>query len=527
MTDLPLSEGFAQRSDWRPAIAAALLAAALFAITLGGTYIYDDLTIILINPRVHDPALWGQHWTKAYGDSVDNLYRPLVTMSYAIQWWLHGDRPWAYHLVNVLLHAAASAGVAELARRLAGTRPAYVAGLLFAAHPVHVEAVANIVGRAELACAAAVVGALVVFARRPLTVGRAVAVWALLVCAILSKEQGLLLPLMLVALHLFDRGRRRAFEPHAGPANDVADERSGMRTLILLVCWTMAAYIIFRENILKFWWDRVFLDWTQNPMVRAHGADRLLLPFALFGRYVQLLVVPHKLSIDYGGSVIGDEAHLSDPYLWTGIAAAVAWCAAMVVALVRRNGAVAFCLLCFAMVYGLIGNIVTIIGTNFGERLMYLPSAFFVILVAIALARLPRPALTTLLVVVLALACVRTFTYAARWNDRLAFLQSQVRAQPRSVRLHLLLADEWIRRENYEQADKVMEAARAVQPDYWRVWGQSATVALLLGDTDRAERLALRAQEIDPIFRMSQIWTLIEERRAATRPATTATSPSQ
>jgi tetratricopeptide (TPR) repeat protein len=200
----------------------------------------------------------------------------------------------------------------------------------------------------------------------------------------------------------------------------------------------------------------------------------------------------------------------------------------MIVALVRRNGPLAFCLLCFAMVYGLIGNIVTIIGTNFGERLMYLPSAFFVILVAIALSRLSRAAMTTIVVIILALACVRTLTYAARWNDRLAFLQSQVRAQPRSVRVHLLLADEWIRRENYEQADKVMETARAVQPDYWRVWGQSATVALLLGDIDRAERLARRAQEIDPIFRMSQIWTLIEERRAATRPATTATtSPVQ
>ena len=54
--------------------------------------------------------------------------------------------------------------MAELARRLAGTRAAYVAGLLFAAHPVHVEAVANIVGRSELACAAASLGALVLLA---------------------------------------------------------------------------------------------------------------------------------------------------------------------------------------------------------------------------------------------------------------------------------------------------------------------------------------------------------------------------
>src|SRR5688572_5918687 len=153
---------------------------------------------------------------------------------------------------------------------------------------------------------------------------------------------------MLLALHQYDRGRGRAFEPLPDPA-DVAEERSGMRTLILLVCWTMAAYIVFRENILKFWWDRVFLDPTQNPMVEAHGRDRLLMPLVLFGRYVQLLIVPHKLSIDYGGRVIGSVARLNDPYLWTGVAAAVVWCVAMAVAIVRRNGPVAFCLLCFAM----------------------------------------------------------------------------------------------------------------------------------------------------------------------------------
>jgi tetratricopeptide (TPR) repeat protein len=345
-----------------------------------------------------------------------------------------------------------------------------------------------------------------------------VAVWALLVVAVLSKEQGLLLPLMLVALHALDRGRPRAFEPAPSLATS---ERTAMRALLVLICWTMAAYIVFRENILKFWWDRAFLDWTQNPMVRAHGADRLLMPIVLFGRYVQLLLFPHKLSIDYGGSVIGFHVQPNDPYLYIGIAAAVAWTVATIIALVRRNGPVLLCLLGFGMVYGLIGNIVTIIGTNFGERLMYLPSAFFLILVGIALARLPRRATVTLTTVILALACVRTYTYAARWNDRLAFMQSSARAQPRSVRVHLLLADELIRRKDYAKANDAMETARQVQPDYPKVWIQSAAVALLMGDVDRAERMAQHALDLDPSTGSSQIWTLIRERRAATQPTTT------
>ena len=71
-----------------------------------------------------------------------------------------------------------------------------------------------------------------------------------------------------------------------------------------------------------------------------------------------------------------------------------------------------------------------------------------------------------------------------------------------------------------------MATAREVQPNYSRAWEQSAAVALLLGDVDRAEKLARRAVEIDPIMGMSQIWTLIAERRAATQPSTATSTPT-
>jgi len=96
------------------------------------------------------------------------LYRPLVTQSYAIQRWLGGVRApafgaWSFHLVNLLLHAGVSAMVAELARRIGGFRVGLFAGILFALHPIHSEAVAGIVGRAELMCAAGVLGAMILF----------------------------------------------------------------------------------------------------------------------------------------------------------------------------------------------------------------------------------------------------------------------------------------------------------------------------------------------------------------------------
>src|ERR1700728_537884 len=143
-----------------PSALSAALALALYAVTLGGPFIYDDAVIIGLDDRVRHPRLWGQFWTHDwFNGAVDNLYRPLVSQSLGTQWWLMADRRGAFHLVNVLLIAGASALVADLGRRLAGWRVGLFAGLLFACHPIHSEAVAGIVGRAELACAVGLFGA--------------------------------------------------------------------------------------------------------------------------------------------------------------------------------------------------------------------------------------------------------------------------------------------------------------------------------------------------------------------------------
>ncbi|MEA2708453.1 MAG: protein O-mannosyl-transferase, partial [Phycisphaerales bacterium] len=324
--------------SWRPAILAALAALAVYAVTLGGAFVYDDRYIILIDPRIANFSRWGEFWTKDYFlGGADNLYRPLVSMSYAIQAKLHGtsDRAaWLFHLVNLLLHAAVSAGVAELARRMTRSLAvATIAGLLFAVHPIHVEAVANIVGRAELMCALGVVGALILFFR-PLTNRRVIAICACMLFAILSKEQALLLPLMLVAAIPVRRQARvdptealppTDADPYRAPASaaePIGYAQHGTRQarrfsgppllLFVLICWLLAAYLIFRESILKFWWDRAFLDRTINPMVQSIGADRALMPLVLLGRYVALLIAPLRLNPDYGGDTIGATVSFTD-----------------------------------------------------------------------------------------------------------------------------------------------------------------------------------------------------------------------
>src|SRR5207247_12594 len=108
----------------------------------------DDVAIIVTNPLVAEPAgVWrafgAPYWPPDLGG---HLYRPLIIAAFALDRMLDGA-VW-FHAANLLWHGAAAVAVAVLARRWADTTGGLVAGVLVAVHPVHVEAVANVVGRA-------------------------------------------------------------------------------------------------------------------------------------------------------------------------------------------------------------------------------------------------------------------------------------------------------------------------------------------------------------------------------------------
>jgi hypothetical protein len=507
-----------------PLLIAGVLAVAVFAVTLGGTFVYDDVDLLLEDPRLLHPDRWTELFTTSYNRGEDNLYRPLVSLGYLVQHRLHGRLAWPYHLVNVLLHAAVSMAVATLAWRLTRRshhpRAAWIAGVsgsAFASHPIHVEAVAGIVGRAELLATLAT-GLALSSLLRPLTLARAALAWAWFVVAMLSKEQGMLVPLLAVAmLACLARGQVAipALEPRA---------RERLKTLLAVMCLTLAAYVLVRQSFLKFDWDRSFLDWTIQPMIRAAGPDRWTLPLELVGRYVAAFVAPLHLSIDHGHAVITPRTNWASLHPWVGLATLLAWFVGIAVAWRRRAGVVAFLLVATAATVGVVLNLVTIIGTIFGERLMVLPSVFLAILLAIALARVPaaslRWAAVTLLVVAWSMLSIR---YASRWSDRLAFYEQSLADNPRSLRLHVLAASEHQRLGNHPRAEAILHQAMALEPTYDELYLRAAHLAMDQQRFDEARRWLDRAMAISPRTRTSLWYGLVDqaEERARAGSATT------
>src|SRR5207302_4973112 len=123
-------------------------------------------------------------------------------------------------------------------------------------------------------------------------------------------------------------------------------------------------------------------------------------PFALLGRAAALIVLPLKLSPEYGLAVIGPHQRFSDPYLDLGLVTLLAGLVAAVRAWRSSARTVLFLLLCTALTYAMVAN-VKLIGVVFAERLLYLPSVFVLILAAMALARLKGRTRTIVVALVL------------------------------------------------------------------------------------------------------------------------------
>lgn len=492
-----------------PWLLAALIGICVYCVTLGGTYIYDDQFAAHNDTRLASVSHWGEFWTEAYyPHSQDRLYRPLTSMTFAIEWSMFGNRPWIFHLFNILLYAGVCAGVAELAQRLAGVKLAYFAGLLFAVHPVHVEAVAYLVGRSELLCTGAIVWSIVLLlpsgcrrsdsathygggadrAENRLTPNRILLIAALLIVGLLSKEQAVLLPILvgaMIVLHLWR------------PQN--LKEKKSIQIVLLILCWGVAAYVVGREySPMKFSFDPELLDWTMQPLIKATGANRWLIPFAVLGRYAMLLVVPFRQAIDYGYAVTSYVQRLNDPFLWIGFTTAIVCLIAFLVALWKRTWLVAWCLVCMGFSYGIISNFPSLIGTIMGERLLFLPSVFFVILLAWLILKLPRRAAIGVLIVLVLLGSARTVIYAHQWNSRLSFYQTQTRENPKSVRTWWLLAEELDHRGQYTAALDATRQMQRIAPDYWISWTFAGEICMHAGQYNRALEYLNRAWHCKP-----------------------------
>jgi len=191
------------------ALLAGAVGCAVHLNSIGGDIVWDDRVAISGNADVRgdrpiDDVLSHDFWGQPM-DAPDShkSYRPLTVLTYRLNWALHGAAPWGFHAANVALHALVCCLVVRRAAALfhrerdGGADAALCAGLLFATHPVHTEAVCALVGRADILAGAFSLAALDHYGRaaqrRGTDVPALAAALLCVVCAALCKETGLTL----------------------------------------------------------------------------------------------------------------------------------------------------------------------------------------------------------------------------------------------------------------------------------------------------------------------------------------------
>ena len=351
---------------------AALLASAVAAVTylpaLGNKFALDDGTIVSRNPTAHSVATAVRAFGHAYWPQDAGQWRPLVILSFATDWQLSGGSPVWLHASNILWHAAATGLLVPVLAAYVPVAAALAGGVLFAVHPVHVEAVANLVGRAEPMAAVFLFLALLAAraVRRRAGDGRAtwraeVALLAAVLAALLTKEHA---AVAVALLALDDLATRQAGTP-ALPWRDYA----------AVVAVTVAWFLIRRgiDAGLSF-------TMLAPTFVGLSTLCRIstMLPVAFI--LVRLLVWPFDLSPDYFPEVV---PRLEHPTLLggAGLLLLVAL-AGLAVLSWRRNRAVSVGLFVLGISWLPTANLLFPTGIVMAERTLYLASAGAVLIAA-------------------------------------------------------------------------------------------------------------------------------------------------
>jgi hypothetical protein len=371
------------------------------------TYLDDRDFVVEDHAFLARPSNLLRAFTRSYMHVVDGehpYYRPLVTVSYALDAQWSGVRAFGYHLSNVVFHCVASLLFFSLLRRLAiGRVVAFLAALVFAVHPVLASGVSWIPGRNDSLVTGFTLGAWLLFLRdatRPSWAHRCLHL-ALFWLALLTKETAVMIPVVCL-LHL------ALVEPDAW-----ARLRRSPASFALVAGWMGG--IAGRWLVHPVVGETTVRDVVANVPLVATGFGRLVVPVN-----PSLLAVREDLSV------------------WPGLVAAVVIVVAMrLLSGVRRRvvalGAAAFVLF--------LAPTLLVPGTLVLESRLYLPACGAILVLAEIVRALQRE--RTLLIafsgVTVAALAAMTIAYEGTYRDRRAFATNAVSASPHSPLAHFCL----------------------------------------------------------------------------------------
>jgi len=456
-----------------------LLILAAYANSFHAGLVLDNSVVIANDPRItkvsHDTLyliITKNYWWPAF---ESDLYRPLTTLSYLFNYAILGGGkkptdPFGYHVVNFFLHWANVCLVLVIARRLSGRLAvAAVAAALFAVHPVNVESVTNIIGRADLLATLSILLGGWCYLRAADTRGWRKAAWLSgmgvnALWGIFAKESAVLIGAFVFLYDWFWRWPKLPGPGFAARLRGAVIE-FGFKGYVALLpavvaLWAVRYWLIFYSPV----FGQIFVD---NPIAGADNLfQRTMSAIYVLGRYLALMVFPRTLSCDYSYHQIplyGEPgAGLVDVGAWVSLGI-IAIMIGVAVRCWRTQPLYAWGVGIFFLMQLPTANLLFPIGSIMAERFLYLPSVGVCLIAAqgfcwfadkISRAEAPRVGWWWLLPVLAIVALgARTYVRNQDWQNDYSLWQSAAAVEPNSFKVHKGLANAILARAISEHKD--------------------------------------------------------------------------
>ncbi len=496
------------------ALIVAVVALTLYINTLGHQYALDDYSLILENKSTQKGfagigEILKTSYRFGYVMSDDDLYRPLSKVIFAIQWQLSPNNPFLGHLTNVLLYALTGFLLMIVLRKyFQSVTLAFIASLLFIAHPIHTEVVANIKSLDEILALLFNLLTLnfIYNYSKTRSASQLLLTFLSFFLAMLSKESSVtFLAVFVAAWYFFVKADWRLFFKAGGAA-------FGAFVVFMIIRSSIVGGVVSMQP-----------SAADNLIMSApDAAHRFATAVAIFGLYIQKLIFPHPLVFDYSIS----QLPVVGPGDWQFLLTIVTLLAVTILAFRNASKKPVWVFGFFAFLAGasLASNIIIMIGTSMGERLMYGPSLGFCVMIAgfISKAGLSDDALNAKdhiiankriyipLSIVIVLFSIKTIARNPVWKNNYNLYSNDVLLSPKSTRTHyylgnLLIKDEMLAGKTPAEKDSILkkgiselEKSVAIFPGFTDAWNQMGVAYWKLKNFDKAKSSYEQALKANP-----------------------------
>lgn len=461
-----------------------IVSVAIYINTLWNEFVFDDIKILELNPltKTFDlKILTEDFW---YPDRSGS-YRPLTTLTYSLNYFMSGNvlNSSIYHSFNLLINALNVVLVFLIVKELTKSdKISLLTALLFALHPIHVEAVATMFGRPDL---------LYMFF-----------IFAVFLFHIkdykLKKISPKIVYLLSVFLFFLSMLSKETAVTLIGfiVLYDVAFKRDLWKfkfkylgyLLVVLIWFSMRTYF----NIGSITEGTSFID---NPLINAPIGERAVHGIKLVGLYIHKLMYPIQLSVDYSYNQIP----LVVDYLTV---LSIVLLSALMIGLYisfRKNRLIFFSLGFLILSLIPVSNILIPVGSIFAERFMYVPSFGFVLLIAVGIYSIKNRNLKlVLIIVILSLYSVRTFMRIGDLNNGLTLWEKTVEVSPMSTKAHDNLAVSYLERNRPDDAIYELNQSLTIYPLFADAINNLGVAYGMKGDYMYAIEILQRGVELFP-----------------------------